>query len=231
MAERYTEQEAHPIAVDVIIFGFDGEDLNVLLVKRSFDPGRGEWSLMGGFLKSHESLDDAAKRILTELTGIHGIYLEQIQAYGDPGRDPGGRVVSISYYALIEVSGFSREQKEKFGAQWFRVNQLPGLIFDHNAMISNALKRLRRKCKTQPIGFELLPAKFTLPRLMALYEAIYSHEFDKRNFRKKILSFGVLRKLDEKDTSGSRKGAWLYTFDKEKYNKLLREGANFEITA
>lgn len=230
MAERYNEQEAHPIAIDVIIFGFDGDDLKVLLVKRNFEPGLGEWSLMGGFLKSNESLDDAAKRILTELTGLQGIYLEQLQAYGDPGRDPGGRVVSISYYALIGVSGIKGELSDKFGARWFRVNELPGLIFDHNVMIENALKRLRRKCKTQPIGFELLPGKFTLPRLLALYEAIYAHEFDKRNFRKKILSFGVLRKLDEKDTSGSKKGAWLYTFDKEKYNKLLSEGANFEIT-
>ena len=225
----YQEYPSHYVAIDCIIFGFDKKKLKLLLIKRYFQPGKGKWSLMGGFLKENESLDEAADRILYELTGLNNIYSEQLHTYGEVDRDPAGRVVSVAYYALIDTVKFDEIISRDYHASWFDINKIPELIFDHNEMVDKALRRLRRRCKSQPIGFELLPQKFTIPQLMKLYEAIFQQKFDKRNFRKKILSHGVLTKLEEKDMEGSRKGAYLYQFDKEKYDELINNGYNFEI--
>lgn len=225
----YRQHDRHYVAVDCIIFAFDGQKLRLLAVKRGFEPGKGQWSLVGGFLRENESLDEAANRILFELTGLSGIYLEQLYTYGEIKRDIAARVISVAYYALVGSMQLNSVSLNNQPANWFSLDELPEMVFDHNEMTDRALKRLRRKCRSMPVGFELLPARFTLPGLLQLYEAIFLQEFDKRNFRKKILSLGVLEKLDEKDMEGSRKGAFLYRFNKEVYDNMLRNGFSFEI--
>jgi len=229
MVKYYSEYDKFLVAVDCIIFGFDGKELNLLLIKRNFPPAKWEWSLMGGFLKKNESIDQAAERVLFKLTGLCNVFLEQLQGYGEIERDPGERVISIAYYALIKIDDYDEELAQQYNAKWFPINDFPKLIFDHNIMVDKALRRLQRKAQNQPIGFELIPQKFTIPQLQRLYEAIFRKEFDKRNFRKKILSFRVLKKLEEKDRGSSKKGAYLYQFDKKEYNRLLDSGYNFEV--
>ena len=200
-----------------------------MIHKRRFEPAKGHWSLFGGFLKADESLADAASRILHELTGLEKIYMEELQTYGEIKRDPAGRVISIAYYALIPAHKYSEDYSRRYGATWVTLKDLPSLIMDHDDMVEKGLRRLRRRASTQPIGFELLPKEFTIPQLQALYEAIFQSKLDKRNFRKKILSMGVLIKLEVKDKTNSRKGAFLYRFDKRKYEKLVDAGYNFTI--
>lgn len=224
----YSEQEKYYIAIDCIIFGFDKEKLKLLLIKRNLKPMQGKWSLMGGFLQPDESLDQAAQRILEKLTGLKDIFLEQLAAYGDIERDPAGRVVSVAYYALIDTEKYKEIENSSYTAHWFDIADKPPLIFDHDQMSKDALEKLKEKSAAYPIGFELLPVKFTLPQLQKLYEAIHQMEFDKRNFRKKILSFNILKRLEEKDKAGSRKGAFLYAIDQERYRKMLQEGLHFE---
>jgi len=226
---NYSEHKKFHVALDCIIFGFDNGELKLLIHKRKFEPFRGHWSLFGGFLKSGESLYDGARRILFELTGLEDIYLEQLFAYGEPDRDPAQRVISVTYMALIPEHRYSSEYSRRYGAMWIPLKELPDLIMDHNDMVAKGLKRLRKIASTQPIGFELLPNEFTIPQLQSLYEAILGEQLDKRNFRKKLLSMDLLLKLDEKDKSGSRKGAFLYKFDQKKYNKLVNNGFNFTI--
>lgn len=227
----YQEHEKFHLALDCIIFGYDedGRELKVLLLKRNFQPAKGEWSLMGGFLKSEESVDHAAKRILNQLTGLSDVYMEQLYAFGEPDRDPGARIVSIAYFALIKINASDLELVKSYGATWMPISSLPQLIFDHSSMIQMALRKLQIRARTQPIGFELLPDKFTIPQLQGLYEAIYNKTLDKRNFRRKLLSMDLLEKLDEKEKESSRKGAWYYRFDKKKYEDLLTRGFNFEL--
>ncbi len=225
----YAEHPRFHVALDCIIFGFDEGVLKLLIHKRRMDPARGGWSLFGGFLKEGESLDEGANRILNELTGLESIYMEQLQTYGEIDRDPAGRVISVAYYALIPAHRYSASYSRRYGATWVSLEELPELIMDHQQMVKKGLKRLRRRASTQPIGFELLPREFTMPQLQALYEAIFQSGLDKRNFRKKILSMNVLVKLDEKDMSQSRKGAYLYRFDRRKYNKLVEGGTEFTI--
>lgn len=215
------------VALDCIIFGFDHGELKLLIHKRRFEPAKGDWSLFGGFLKEEESLQDAANRILEELTGLEEIYMEEIQTYGDIDRDPAGRVISVAYYALIPAHKYSEEYSRQYGATWVSLENLPSLIMDHDKMVEKGLRRLQRRASSQPIGFELLPGEFTIPQLQALYEAIYQSKLDKRNFRKKILSMDVLIKLEEKDKTSSRKGAFLYRFDKARYKILVEAGYNF----
>lgn len=229
MLDFYKDHCKHYVAVDCIIFGFNKKKLKLLLIERNFEPGKGQWSLMGGFLEDKESLDEAAQRILKNLTGLKNIFLEQLLTYGDVKRDIAGRVVSVAYFALINTEEFDDTNTKEYKASWFDLNELPPLIFDHCDMVDKALRRLRRKCKTQPIGFELLPAKFTIPQLMKLYAAIFEQEYDKRNFRKKILSYGILKKLEEKDKMNSRKGAYYYQFENAKYDELIRNGYLFEL--
>ncbi len=225
----YPESECFNVAVDCIVFGFDDDRLQLLLVKRRFDPCRDCWSLMGGFVGRDENIDDAAARILENLTGLRDVYLEQLFTYGEPDRDPGGRVISVAYYALIRTDRLDSEAGNRYSARWFTFENLPVLVFDHTEMVDKAIRRLRRKSLIQPVGFELLPEKFTLTRLQKLYEAIHHRDLDKRNFRKRILSMDVLTRLDEKDRVSSRRGAWLYRFDKDKYDRLISGGDHFEM--
>ncbi|MEX2370955.1 MAG: NUDIX domain-containing protein [Bacteroidales bacterium] len=229
MTHPYNKHSRFYLAVDCIIFGFDTKELKLLCIRRNFEPGKGKWSLMGGFLEMDESIDEAAARVLYELTGIENIYLEQLQGYGERDRDPADRVISIAYYALINSVKFENVISDKYSASWFNINQIPELVFDHKEMVDKALRRLRRRCSTQPVGFELLPEKFTLPQLQNLYEKIFDREFDKRNFRKKILSPGILKKLEEKERQSSRKGAFYYQFDKQRYDELTNNGYNFDM--
>jgi len=184
---------------------------------------------MGGFPKRNESLDHAADRVLKQLTGLQNVYMEQLYAYGSVDRDPGERVVSVAYYALIKIEDYDKALVRENDAHWCPISDIPELVFDHSTMVDKALRRLRRRARIQPIGFELLPEKFSLPQLQGLYEAIYQKELDKRNFRKKILSMDLLDKLEEKDKSSSKKGAFLYRFNPEKYGELLAKGFYFSV--
>lgn len=228
-AAFYQEQVKFYVAVDCIILGFNNNELNVLLYKRNFEPMKGEWSLMGGFVRSEEGLDEAATRVLTDCTGIDNIFMEQIGAYGEVTRDYGERVISAAYYALVNMNDFSQDLLEQYNAKWTKVTEVPTLIFDHNKMLHDALSRLKRKAATRPIGFNLLPEKFTLPQLQCLYEAIYQTPLDKRNFRKKLNAMDILEKLDEKDKKNSKRGAFYYMFNKEKYDHLLEQGFYFSL--
>lgn len=225
----YKAQQNILVAVDCIIFGFDSKKLKLLLFKRKVEPSRGLWSLIGAFIKDDQSVDDGAKQILHETTGLKDIYLEQLKTYGNVHRDIAGRVISIVYYSLISVNEFELESVEKYDAHWFDLNEIPELIFDHGQMVQDAIEQLRIKAKHQPIGFNLLPKYFTIPELQILYESIYQRPLDSRNFRKKILSLDVLTKTNKKDKSGSKKGAFLYSFNKEKFEYLISKGLNFEI--
>lgn len=227
--EKYSEEDKVLLAVDCIIFGFNQEKLKILLIKRDFEPEKGKWSLMGGFLKKSENLDQAANRILKHLTGIQDVYLEQLYTYSKIDRDPAERTISVAYYALINLEEHNEELTEKFDAKWFSVSQAPGLIFDHDLMVRNAISRLRYKTSTEPIGFELLPPKFTMKQLQNLYESILDEKLDKRNFINKINSMDILIKLDEKDMSSSRKGSFLYNFDRKKYLEKRAQGFDFKI--
>lgn len=229
MAGFYKGHDKHLVALDCIIFGFDEGELKLLLLKRKFEPAKGDWSLMGGFLQKDESLDEGARRILFQLTGLTDIYMEQLHAFGELNRDPGERTISIAFYALIKVNENDRKLAEAHGAQWVSLKNVPFLIFDHNQMVENALKTLRSKTVRKPIGFELLPEKFTLPQLQALYEAINQEQLDKRNFRKRILETGLLEKLSEKEKGSSKKGAFYYKFNKEKYQAYAEMGLYFQL--
>lgn len=225
----YEPYPKHLVALDCIIFGFDQRGLQLLLVKRNFEPERGKWSLMGGFLNEAESVDEGAERILHALTGLTGVYMEQVYVYGDTHRDPVARTLSIAYFALIRTDQYDKELADQHNASWFPIAERPDLIFDHDKMVERALNRLRRRARTQPIGFELLPEKFTIPQLLQLYEAIYDHPLDQRNFSKKITSMEWLVKLAEKDKSSSRKGAFYYQFDHDRYEQLVAEGSTFNL--
>jgi ADP-ribose pyrophosphatase YjhB (NUDIX family) len=229
--QYYQEHEKFHVAIDCIIFGYDegGRELKVLLLKRNFQPAKGEWSLMGGFLNDNESVDEAAKRILQQLTGLSDVYMEQLYTFGEINRDPGARIISVAYFALIKINASDLELVKNHGATWIPISSMPVLIFDHSAMVNRALKKLQIRARTQPIGFELLPDKFTIPQLQGLYEAIYNKTLDKRNFRRKLLSMDLLEKQEEKEKESSRKGAWYYRFDPKKYEDLLNRGFNFEL--
>lgn len=207
------------VALDCIVFGFDGEDIKLLLIKRNFDPERGKWSLMGGFLESDEDLEDATNRILYDLTGLKGIYFEEIQTFGKVNRDPVERTLSVCFFALINIHAHDQDSAKAQNAFWINLKNRPELIFDHNEMVDIALERLRYKAALHPIGFELLPEKFTIPQLQKLYEAIYDSPLDRRNFSRKILSTKLLLDTGEKNENSTTKKAILYKLDKEKYQK------------
>ncbi|MCH4551636.1 NUDIX hydrolase [Aestuariibaculum lutulentum] len=209
------------LAVDCIIFGFNNNRLELLLVHRGFEPEKGKWSLIGGFVGNDEDIDDAANRVLYDLSGLENIYMEQVRTFGKADRDPSGRVVSTTYSAMILKSEYNEERVGKYDAKWFPIEELPELIFDHSEMVGSAIRRLRRRVRNFPIAFNLLPAKFTLPQLQMLYEGILSEQLDKRNFRRKVSQMNYLVRLEEKDMSESRKGAYFYQFDEELYNKEL----------
>ena len=169
------------VGVDCIIFGFEKGQLSLLLLQRDFEPAKGQWSLMGGFVQENESADDAAKRVLYELTGLKDVYMEHIGAFGEIHRDPGERVISLAYYALVNINEYDRELVQRHNAHWVNIEELPDLIFDHNQMVEKARTAMKEKASTAPIGFNLLPELFTLTQLQSLYEAIYGETMDKRN--------------------------------------------------
>ena len=209
------------VALDCIIFGFDGALLKLLLIKRNFEPEHGRWSLMGGFLNDDEDLDEAARRILYNLTGLRTNYLEQLQAFGRINRDPVERTISVVYYSLVNSADQDTTTIQAHNASWISLEDKPTLIFDHDQMVDMALQRLRYKAALHPIGFELLPEKFTVPQLQKLYEAIYNTQLDRRNFSRKIMSTDLLLGTGEKDTNSVTKKGQLYTLNAEKYQKYL----------
>ena len=228
---HYSKFQRHLVAVDCIIFGYDiiEKEIKLLLSKRIFEPAIGKWSLAGGFVDGNESLDQAACRILRNITGLESVYMKQSYSYGDLDRDPGDRVISVAYFALIAIRDINKDLAQQNGVHWRSIARLPDLIFDHPLMVKRALADLQNQVKVKPVGFELLPERFTLVHLQDLYEAIYQRTVDKRNFRKKILSMGILEKLDEKEKETSKKGAYYYRFNKDRYTKLEKNGYYFNL--
>ena len=214
-------------AIDCIIFGFDGCELKLLLIKRGFEPAKGKWSLMGGFVQTNEALDDAAVRILKQLTGLENVYMEQLHTFGHPDRDPIERTISVGYFALIDINQYQQQLSEDYHAEWFSLKELPRLIFDHMKMVETAKAKLCYKAALHPILFKLLPEKFTIPQLQNLYDGIYDIEFDKRNFSRKVISTGLLIKQKEKEKNGSKKGAFYYKIDKRKFKEKMHAFINF----
>ena len=218
------------VTIDCVIFGFQEGSLEVLLVKQAEGISKDKWGLPGGWIRTKESIDAAAYRLLKELTGLDKIYLEQLKAFGAPDRFPLDRVITIGYYALVKRENY--KIKAGFTASevgWFKMRDIPDLIYDHNEILNYSLKHLRRRIKQAPIGFNLLPEKFTLLELMHLYEEILGIEMDKPNFRRKILKMKLLRDLNEKQVGVSHRAAKLYSFDEKMYHKLTEKGFNFEF--
>ena len=218
MTDFYKEHSKVYVSVDCIIFGFEANKLKLLIGNRRMDPGRGEWSLYGGFVKENESLDDAANRTLRDLTGLDNLYMKQVGAFGAVNRDPGERVISVAYCALINVKDYDNELREKHQLKWIDVEKMPRLYSDHNEMVRKAINLLRRRISTEPLSFNLLPELFTLTQLQHVYEAILGEEIDKRNFRKKIKTIDFIEKTDKIDKITSKRGAALYCFNKEAYD-------------
>jgi 8-oxo-dGTP diphosphatase len=222
-------KEAH-VTVDCVVFGLDEQDLKVLLVQRAYEPFPGWWAIPGGFVDAGESLEDAARRELKEETGVRDVFLEQLYTFGEVKRDPRRRIVTVAYYALVNLRDHAiRAATDARSAAWFSVDDLPKLAFDHARIADTALRRIRGKVRYEPIGFELLPEKFTLTQLQRMYEKILEQEIDKRNFRKKILGMGLLKELDEVQVDVAHRAARLYRFDEKKYRQLKEKGFNFEI--
>ncbi len=218
------------LTVDCAVFGLDEEDLKVMLIQRDLEPFEGRWALPGGFVYVDETLDDAARRELREETGMEQVYLEQLYTFGRVDRDPRERVVSVAYYALANLADHTvQAATDARNAAWFPVDDVPALAFDHDAILKMALERLKGKVRYQPIGFELLPQKFTLSQLQQMYETILERSLDKRNFRKKVLGMDLLVELDEIQTDVAHRAARLYRFDERKYKRWLKQGFNFEI--
>ena len=218
------------LSIDCVIFGFERSRLEVLLVQRAIDPCQGMWALPGGFIELQEQVIPAADRILKATTGVAGIYLEEVGVFDRPDRYPGRRVITIGHFALVSPELYALAPgTDTRAARWFELAELPELPFDHREIVEGALDKLRKRIRVRPIGFELLPAKFTLPRLQALYEGILGTALDKRNFRKKILRLGVVRRLQETDPESTRRAARLYCFDADAYERLKDEGMLFQL--
>jgi len=224
------EYERPAVTVDCVVFALGQDDLKVLLIRRKIPPYEGKWALPGGFVQMEESLQEAALRELGEETGMARIYLEQLYTFGDVGRDPRGRVITVAYYALVNLSAHRvKAATDARVAAWFPVDDIPSLAFDHRKILKTALNRLKGKIGYEPIGIELLPVKFTLSQLQRVYELILGQKLDKRNWRKKILSTGLLLPLDEFRQDVSHRAPRLYQFDKKKYLLMKKQGFNFEI--
>ena len=219
MENFYNEHDRLLVSVDCIVFGFDEGELRVLMGKRKMDPGRGQWSLYGGFVDANESVDDAAKRVLYGLTGLKDMYMKQVGAYGDVNRDPGARVVSISYYSMINVADYDQAQQQEHDVAWVNIEQLPEMYSDHRKMVLKARRIMQEKISHEPIGFNLLPELFTLSQLQQVYEAVNGEEVDKRNFRKRIKEMDFIEKTELIDKVTSKRGAALYRFNKKAYEE------------
>ena len=227
----YQYKYPHPaVTVDCVVFGLDKHDLKILLIRRAEEPFKGKWALPGGFVHIDEELEAAAKRELREETGVIPPYLEQFHTFGKVDRDPRERVLSVGYYALVNLSDHRvKASTDASDAGWFSANDLPSLAFDHEKIYEMALSRLRHTIRFKPVGFELLPKHFTLSALQHLYEKTMDQVLDKRNFRKKILSSKLLIETDEVETDVAHRAARLYRFDKSNYQKLVKSGFNFQL--
>lgn len=231
--KEYTYEYPRPaLTVDCVIFGYDHkrQDLSVLLIERAEDPFQGKWAMPGGFVEMDESTDDAARRELKEETGVDDVFLEQLYTFSDPYRDPRGRVVSVAYYALVNLNEHEIEAaSDAADAQWFSIENAPDLAFDHDHVLNVAIDRLRGKVAYAPIGFELLPQKFTLRDLQHLYETILGRKLDQSNFRKRMMKTGVVQDTGDKESDVPHRPASLYELDLEVYKELLSEGYPFEF--
>ena len=221
----YSEHQKILLSVDCIIFGFDANKLKVLIGHRQMNPGMGEWSLYGGFVRNDEGVDEAAARTLHELTGMSDVYMQQVGTFGRVDRDPGARVVSIAYYALINVKDYDETLMKSHHVEWMNIEALPPMFSDHLEMIHSARKLMKQKIKCEPVSFKLLPDLFTLTQLQRLYEAVTGEEVDKRNFRKRIKEMEFIEKTTFIDKTGSRRGAFLYRFNQ----KAFTEDMNFKL--
>ena len=223
MEQFYNDHDRLLVSVDCIVFGFDEGELRVLMGK--MDPGRGQWSLYGGFVGANESVNDAARRVLYALTGLKDLYMKQVGAYGDVDRDPGARVISISYYSMINVADYDQAQQQEHDVAWVNIEQLPEMYSDHRKMVLKARRMMQEKISHEPIGFNLLPELFTLSQLQQVYEAVNGEEIDKRNFRKRIKEMDFIEKTDQIDKLTSKRGAYLYRFNEKAY----KEEPNFKL--
>ncbi|MEM1071945.1 MAG: NUDIX domain-containing protein [Planctomycetota bacterium] len=227
----FTYEFARPaLTVDCVVFGVDEDDLKVMLIQRGVNPFKGKWAIPGGFVRVDESLESAARRELEEETGIRDVFLEQLCTFGDVERDPRERVVSVAYFALTNLIGHNVDARsDASNAAWFALGDLPELPFDHAAILDAAIERLRGKLRYQPIGFELLPDRFTLTQLQRVYEIVLDRDIDKRNFRKKILAMEILKDTGEVEKDVAHRAARLYGFDMRAYERMLKQGFNFEM--
>ncbi|MBQ7149750.1 MAG: NUDIX hydrolase [Prevotella sp.] len=219
MTGFYGEHSKVLVSVDCIVFGFEGDKLKLLIGRRQMDPGRGEWSLYGGFVGAKESLEDAANRVLLELTGLKKLYMRQVGAFGAIDRDPGERVISVAYCALINVKDYDDNLRIQHDLEWVNLEDMPKLYSDHNEMVRKAIAMLRRRINTEPLSFNLLPDLFTLTQLQKVYEAVLGEEIDKRNFRKRIKQIDFIEKTELIDKLTSKRGAALYRFNKKAYSQ------------
>lgn len=229
--KKYTYDYPRPaVTVDCVIFGFDKNQLKVLLTKRAIEPFLGKWAFPGGFIQEDENADDCALRKLREEAGLKDIFLEQLYTFSNLARDPRGRVISIAYYALVRPDAYTLEAGVDIDAvQWFGIDEKLDLAFDHKQILNTAIQRLRGKIRYQPIGFELLPKQFTLPDLHNLYETVLQRSIDRGNFRKKILSMGLLIDHSDKQKDRRARAAKIYSFDRVKYKELTESGFYFEV--
>lgn len=221
----YNQPKYH-VAVDCVIFGYDENELKLLLYPRRFEPSFHDWSLMGGFVQESESMDMAARRVLKLTVGLENIFLEQVGGFSEPNRDPGGRVISMAYYSLIRINEYDKDLVEERGGKWFSISSFPTLVFDHAEMVESALKKLQHKATYELIGIDLLPEFFTLTQLNNLYNAIFQRSFDAGNFRKKIASLKVLDRMAIKQTDTSKRGAFYFRFkeniDHNMYDRIVK---------
>lgn len=216
-------------SVDCVIFGFQGSELHVLLIRFPYEPFRGHWSLIGGFVKPELDIDETARITVETMTGLSDVYMEQVHTFGDLDRVPSERVITTSYYALIRIEPTLVSLTKTFDATWFPVSKVPSLVYDHSFMLNKALNDLRRKIRFQPVGFELLSEKFTMTDLRNLYQSVLDRELEKRNFTRKVMQMGILKKLAEKDKATSKKGSFLFCLSKKKYQVLLDKGFLFDM--
>lgn len=229
----YTYEHPRPsLTIDCVVFGLDVEeqDLKVMLIQRDIPPFQGQWALPGGFVRVDETLEECALRELREETGIEQVFLEQLYTLGELNRDPRERVVTVAYYALVNLNEHRiRATTDARKAAWFSASDLPKLAFDHDTIVETALRRLKGKLRYEPIGFELLPRKFTIFQLQTLYEIVLERKLDRRNFRKKILGMGLLADTGDVQEDVAHRAARLYQFDERKYRQLRKRGFNFEV--
>ena len=226
---KYHYKYPHPsVTTDCVIFGFDGTGLKVLLIERGIMPFKGRWAFPGGFIRMDESAEEGAQRELFEETGLQTAYIRQFHTFSTPDRDPRERVITIAYFALVRISEV-RGGDDAAKARWFPLDEVPALAFDHDLILRHALTELRRQIHFEPIGFELLPEKFTMKQLQHLYEAILGVKFDRRNFSNKMLKLGLLTELEERVPLVNKKVAFLYKFNPASYNEMKEKGFRLEF--